>query len=154
LPIGVLSITFLQTMIVQAFNKGDARHSLPNPISTLVCHRTPGLQGTSAVVFVEFPSHNSLQAWAFLYDFNKQDAAGLGRPYTSTPQAREKLRRAVLTVAHNSLPDVGWNVEEGHKELLIGVLGSDIRLAVRALRDWARALNVAFVQPESRVCLL
>ena len=36
-------------------------------------------------------------------------------------------------------------------QVLLGVVSSDIRLAVRSLRDYTQALELPFIQPESRV---
>lgn len=36
-------------------------------------------------------------------------------------------------------------------QVLIGILASDIRLAVRSLKDFTAALGTPFVMPESRV---
>ncbi len=54
-------------------------------------------------------------------------------------------------VATNAAPSEGWDPSIQPPEILLGVLSSDIRLAVRALRDWANALHVPFVIPTSRV---
>ncbi len=54
-------------------------------------------------------------------------------------------------VATNAAPSEGWDPSIQPPEILLGILSSDIRLAVRALRDWANALHVPFVIPTSRV---
>jgi len=54
-------------------------------------------------------------------------------------------------VATNAAPSEGWDPSIEPPEILLGILSSDIRLAVRALRDWANALHVPFVIPTSRV---
>jgi hypothetical protein len=35
--------------------------------------------------------------------------------------------------------------------LLMGIMASDVRLAMRGFRDWCQALGVEFVMPENRV---
>lgn len=60
------------------------------------------------------------------------------------------LRRALLTACCNSWPDAGWTPGPS-AEVLVGVLASDIRLAVRSLRDYTLALGTPYLTPESRV---
>lgn len=36
-------------------------------------------------------------------------------------------------------------------EVLLGVVASEARLAVRALRDWCQALGLQYVQPDCKV---
>lgn len=55
-----------------------------------------------------------------------------------------------VAVSHPA-PTEGWDPSMTPPEILIGILSSDIRLAVRALRDWTSALSVPFVLPKSRV---
>lgn len=46
----------------------------------------------------------------------------------------------------------GWNPgAAGAREVLLGVVASDGRLALRALRDWCAALGLEFLQPDCRV---
>ena len=53
--------------------------------------------------------------------------------------------------ASNPWPPAAWDPAAQPPSLLIGVLSSDVRLAVRALKDCARALGVPFEMPTSRV---
>ena len=55
-----------------------------------------------------------------------------------------------VAVSHPARSE-GWDPSTTPPEILIGILSSDIRLAVRALRDWTSALGVPFVLPKSRV---
>ena len=57
-------------------------------------------------------------------------------------------------VAANPAPAEAWDPSVQPPEILLGVLSSDIRLAVRALRDWTSALKVQFILPKSRVSSL
>lgn len=41
----------------------------------------------------------------------------------------------------------GWTPPD----LMLGVLASDVRIAVRAYRDWCTELGVPYLAPESRV---
>jgi hypothetical protein len=43
-----------------------------------------------------------------------------------------------------------WSCEQP-PDVLMGVVASDSRLGVRALRDWCEALQLPFLQPENRV---
>ena len=42
----------------------------------------------------------------------------------------------------------GWDPAQGG--LLVGIVAGDVRIAIRALRDWSQALGLEFVQPEVR----
>lgn len=67
---------------------------------------------------------------------------------------RQSLRRALLTAVAFPNAAIGWDPSSSTDEIpevLLGVLASDARLAVRALRDYCTALNVPFFVPESRV---
>jgi hypothetical protein len=44
----------------------------------------------------------------------------------------------------------GWN-PAGAPEVLLGVVASDNRLGLRALRDWCAALGLEYILPDSRV---
>lgn len=55
-----------------------------------------------------------------------------------------------VAVSHPA-PTEAWDPANNPPEILLGILSSDIRLAVRALRDWTNALSVPFVTPKSRV---
>jgi hypothetical protein len=68
---------------------------------------------------------------------------------TATSEQRDQLRLALQSIRDHAAPDVAW--DPAAPDLLIGILASDVRLAIRALRDWTQAMRVAFVMPESRV---
>lgn len=53
--------------------------------------------------------------------------------------------------ATNAWPEAGWDPAAQPSTMMLGVLSSDVRMAVRALRDYADALNLEFVMPKSRV---
>ncbi|KAL0052044.1 hypothetical protein WJX82_006991 [Trebouxia sp. C0006] len=90
-------------------------------------------------------------AWALLHKLTKEDIKGNSSILTASLDARSLLREAVEVIATNAAPAEGWDPSIQPPEILLGVLSSDIRLAVRALRDWASALHVPFVIPTSRV---
>lgn len=60
------------------------------------------------------------------------------------------LTHLQVAVSHPA-PAEGWDPSLQPPEILLGILSSDIRLAVRALRDWTNALHLPFVIPKSRV---
>ncbi|KAA6426201.1 MAG: hypothetical protein FRX49_04053 [Trebouxia sp. A1-2] len=90
-------------------------------------------------------------AWALLHKLTKEDIKGKSNHLTASLDARNLLREAIEVVATNAAPSEGWDPSIQPPEILLGILSSDIRLAVRALRDWANALHVPFVIPTSRV---
>ena len=51
-------------------------------------------------------------------------------------------------------PEAGWDPVARPPPLMLGVLSGDVRLAVRALRDYAQALGFDFLVPESKVVAL
>lgn len=53
-------------------------------------------------------------------------------------------------VYQSSNAAVGWN-PGGSRGVLLGVLASDARVAVRALRDWCQALELPYMVPECQV---
>lgn len=95
------------------------------------------------------------ESWNLLKDFTHQQARGLAQHKLDSKENRAALRHALLTVAENPIPSINWypnNAQEPTPtSLLLGICSSDIRLAMRSLRDYTRAFRVPFVQPESRV---
>lgn len=47
--------------------------------------------------------------------------------------------------------DAGWVPDSRPSAMLLSFLSSDVRLAVRAMKDYTKALGVDWVEPESRV---
>lgn len=68
-----------------------------------------------------------------------------------TKSRRDKLRDALQTVLVHKNPEFGWDPEQ--PQVLLGVVCSDVRLGIRALRDWSTAVGTKFVVPESQVTL-
>ncbi len=64
-----------------------------------------------------------------------------------TPPAHPPTVQAVY---QSSNAAVGWS-PGGSREVLLGVLASDARVAVRALRDWCQALGLPYMVPECKV---
>lgn len=105
-------------------------------------------------------------AWALLEDFTAKEARGLAQPFLNDRASRQRLRDALLVAAAAPHVPAGWNPSSsgsgggdsssssgdsnrsssggsgGVPEVLLGVLASDVRLAVRALRDYTQALGL------------
>lgn len=102
------------------------------------------------------------------------DARGklMGSPMVSTADARRRLRDAVevrvptpisvrgqpratrQAAATTANPAIAWDPSASPINLIISVLASDVRLALRALRDYCQGMGIpqpASIQP--RVCL-
>ena len=91
------------------------------------------------------------QAWKLLTEFTKRDARGTAMELRDSAQKRVKIREAIITAATHPWPEAEWNPAM-NKHILMGILASDVRVAVRALRDWTTALGVEYFTPISRVC--
>lgn len=94
------------------------------------------------------------QAWRLLKQFNSDDMKAQRSPATATglsSQQRKELKQAVLMATTHAWPEAGWDPAAQPSTLMLGVLSGDVRLAVRALRDYAHALGFEFVTPQSRV---
>jgi Domain of unknown function (DUF1824) len=92
-----------------------------------------------------------VEAWNLLNNFTKLDAKGLSQKLLSDAEQRSVLRDALLIVVSQPSPDVCWDPTSAEPEILLGILSSDIRLAVRSLRDYCLAFGVPFCPPESKV---
>lgn len=64
---------------------------------------------------------------------------------------RTQLRETLELAVANPWPAAEWNPGAEPRDVLLGVLANDVRLAVRALRDWTQALGVPMVPIECRV---
>ena len=89
-------------------------------------------------------------SWNYLRDYTKKDARGLGRLNIDSKD-RQALRQALLTVASQPWPQASYSPDQESRSILIGVMSSDIRLAVRSLRDYCFALELPFLLPESMI---
>lgn len=90
-----------------------------------------------------------VQALNFLQDYTKRDLKGLAQPMRDSKLRRDQLRHALQFVFAHKHEEVGWDPEQ--PQILLGILCSDARLGVRALRDWCCAAGTKFVMPESQV---
>lgn len=89
-------------------------------------------------------------AWSLLTELTQKELRGLAQPLLDSPAKRQQLRDALLIAASNSYPELGW-VHDADPEVLLGIMASDIRVAVRCLRDYCQALGLSFLLPTSRV---
>ena len=51
----------------------------------------------------------------------------------------------------NPAPEEGWDPNMQPPQILLGILASDSRVAMRALHDWTTMLGTPFIAPQSRV---
>lgn len=82
--------------------------------------------------------------------YTKMDARGLGHLNCDSDN-RQALRQALLTVASQPWPQASYSPEQENRNILIGIMSSDVRLAVRSLRDYCDALDLPFLLPESAI---
>lgn len=89
--------------------------------------------------------------WSMLKDFTRKQFRGMADVYVANKEQRGLLRDALMTVY--STPNVGsaWNPTAPDVMVLMGIMASDVRLAVRGLRDWCDALGLEYVAPEVKV---
>jgi hypothetical protein len=91
------------------------------------------------------------EAWRRLEALTAADARGAAAPLLATPAARAALRDSLLVAAAASHAPAAWvHDAEPLPEVLLGVLASDVRLALRALRDYTSTLGLEFVVPTPR----
>jgi hypothetical protein len=123
-------------------------------------YKTRGLRSTvehhHATAFGSDDSSSVLEdSWKLLVDFTTKEARGFATPMLSSSETRQALRQALLTVASAPWPPANWtpgrHADANASGVLLGVIASDVRLAVRSLRDYCEALGVPFVAPESRI---
>ena len=58
---------------------------------------------------------------------------------------------SVQVAANGVWPAANWDPAGQPPSILIGIVSSDVRLAMRSLRDYLAALHLPFVAPTSRV---
>ena len=67
--------------------------------------------------------------------------------FTATKESRAILRDAFLHASKTPYETINWH--PGTSAVLIGIVSSDIRFALRSLRDYTDALGAPYVAPES-----
>ena len=106
-------------------------------------------------------------AWKMLREFSAAEFRKQGRAWTDTADKRAALRAALMDAYRLPAPadsGYGWagaGAGAGAGEaaaagrpptdVIVGVTASDVRLALRALREWCEALGLPYVQPEVRL---
>ncbi|KAK9813162.1 hypothetical protein WJX72_010000 [[Myrmecia] bisecta] len=83
--------------------------------------------------------------------FTKAEARGQAQTLIDSADKRTTLRNAVLAAAGQPWAVAGWDPAGGAGQVLLGVLASDVRLAMRALRDYTQALSTPWMLPECKV---
>ena len=84
--------------------------------------------------------------WKLLEEFTRADFRRNTSSYLATRDARQTLRDAFFHATTHKNDDINWNPETS--PILLGILSSDVRLAIRSLRDYTGAMNADFVLPE------
>lgn len=84
----------------------------------------------------------------FLTQYTKAEFKGTAAStYLATRASRDKLREAFYAAVQTSNESIAWK-GPAQSPVLLGVLSSDIRLALRSLRDFTQALGVPYVTPQ------
>jgi len=82
-----------------------------------------------------------------LTDFTAAEFKGSAHTYLATQASRDKLREAFYAMIETKNESIAWK-GPAQSPVLLGVLSSDIRLALRSLRDYTQALRVPYVLPQ------
>jgi hypothetical protein len=94
------------------------------------------------------PSELPHSCWAILEEFTRAEFKGVAHStFTATKESREELKSAFCTAIQTRNDAIGWN-GPASSTVLLGILSSDIRMALRSLRDYTEALGVEYVLPE------
>lgn len=133
-----------------------AVHACPHAVlepsqHTSILHHSPSRQGRRVGTTVPYLLHVLYvpQAWELLEEYTAKDFQGLAHDMRGTKPQRDKLRDALRTVLSQRNLERGWEPEQ--PQVLLGILCSDVRLGIRALRDWSSATGIQFVVPTSQV---
>ncbi len=86
-------------------------------------------------------------AWDVLEEYTRLEFQQTAGKYTATRESRERLREAFLHASKTPYESVNWI--PGTSTVLLGIVSSDIRFALRSLRDYTSALGAPFFPPES-----
>lgn len=86
--------------------------------------------------------------WELLEQFTRSEFEGTAAStYLATKASRDKLREAFYAAIETPNESIAWK-GPSQSAVLLGILSSDIRLALRSLRDYTQAMGVAYVLPE------
>ena len=86
-------------------------------------------------------------SWNVLREYTKLEFQQTAGAFTATRQARDSLRDAFLHASKTANETINWY--PGSSPILLGIVSSDIRFALRSLRDYTAALGAPYVPPES-----
>lgn len=89
-------------------------------------------------------------AWQLLKTFTEQEFRGTAQQYVRDASSRSRLREALMLAYQHPNTEESWNPAL-NPEVLLGIVASESRLAIRALRDWCQALELEYVQPDCKV---
>ncbi|GAX81350.1 hypothetical protein CEUSTIGMA_g8781.t1 [Chlamydomonas eustigma] len=100
-----------------------------------------------------------------LLDYSRKQFNGRPHHLTSSREGREELREIIMAIYSsrpsttppgdtNYTPVTSNDAEDTTLRsdlLLLGIMASDVKMAMRGFRDWCQALNLDYVLPENRV---
>mmetsp|Transcript_490 Transcript_490/g.1122 ORF Transcript_490/g.1122 Transcript_490/m.1122 type:complete len:251 (-) Transcript_490:358-1110(-) len=97
-------------------------------------------------------ANEGLDCWTILQEFTKAEFKGTASTtYLRSKTSREVIRNAFFEAIQSRNDEIQWN--PASSPVLLGILASDVRLAMRSLRDYTAALSVEFVPPDSTIPL-
>ncbi|KAI8110212.1 hypothetical protein M9435_001891 [Picochlorum sp. BPE23] len=97
-------------------------------------------------------ANEGLDCWTILQEFTKAEFKGTASTtYLQSKTSREVIRNAFFEAIQSRNDEIQWN--PASSPVLLGILASDVRLAMRSLRDYTAALSVEFVPPDSTIPL-
>ncbi|WPT10984.1 hypothetical protein PSENEW3n2_00002156 [Picochlorum sp. SENEW3] len=97
-------------------------------------------------------ANEGLDCWTILQEFTKAEFKGTASTtYLQSKTSREVIRNAFFEAIQSRHDEIQWN--PASSPVLLGILASDVRLAMRSLRDYTAALSVEFVPPDSTIPL-
>jgi len=68
-------------------------------------------------------------------------------PALQSKESRAAVRESLMRALGTPHVPAGWDPAQGG--LLLGIVAGDVRIGIRALRDWCQALGLEFAQPEA-----
>lgn len=86
-------------------------------------------------------------SWNLLREYTRLEFQQMAARYTATRESRTRLREAFLYASKTPYESVNWH--PGTSPVLLGIISSDIRFALRSLRDFTSALGAPYTPPES-----
>jgi hypothetical protein len=144
---------------------GVLRHHVSSQGSSYL---SPVLQRLASSVTDERSVSNRKVMLETLLDYSRKQFNGRPHHLTSSKEGRDQLRDLLMTIYSNrpsAFPSVDANdandatstsniTDESTLRsdlLLLGIMASDVRLAMRGFRDWCQALELEYVLPDNRV---